>query len=206
MNGPRKEMDVRKEERIMQIEMEYVEKFERGEAPTVEELVERYPDIREELIDFVFDFVTFRNAAEQAELSEEELESVSTSRERAVEKALKPVRSFKEVRTVADESIGDLAKEVHLPMSVLDGLERGTIVLESVPARLFERLGRSLGRAPAEIRSLLQNQSRQLRAVHWRAETAPKASKRKTVSFEEALRKSEDFDEEYRKDWLSEAG
>lgn len=190
----------------MQIEMEYVEKFERGEAPTVEELVERYPEMRKELIDFVFDFVTLRKVAEQAELSEEELESISASRERALDNALKPVRSFKELRGVAGESLGDLAKEVHLPMSVLDGLERGMIMLESVPAKLFKRLGRSLGRAPAEIRSLLQNQGRQLRAVHWRADAAPKAGKRRTVSFEEALRKSEDFDEEYRKDWLSEAG
>ena len=35
--------------------------------------------------------------------------------------------------------------------------------------------------------------------------TKEKTGKRRTVSFEEALRKSEDF-EEYRRDWLSEAG
>lgn len=189
----------------MQIEMEYIEQFERGEAPTLEELVERFPDLREELIDFVFDFVTLRKAAEQTELSEEELEGVSKSREQAMEKALKPVASFKDLRMVANENLGTLAKAVHLPVSVLDGLERGMIVLESVPEKLFERLGRVLGRPPAQIRALLQSESRQLQAVHWRAEAIPKGKKRKAVLFEEALQASKEFDEEYRKDWLSEA-
>jgi hypothetical protein len=200
---------MRKEEKIMQIEMEYMERFERGEAPTLEELVERYPDMRDELIDFVFDFVTLRKATEQAELSEEELASVSLSREKAIEKALKPVGSFKELRVIANESLKTLAKAVHLPVSVLDGLERGMIVLDSVPAKLFERLGSFLGRAPAEIRALLEAGNRQLRPVHWKAEAMPKGRKRKAVSFEEALRTSKEFkasEEEYSRDWLSEAG
>lgn len=200
---------MRREERLMQIEMEYMERFERGEAPTLEELVERFPDLREELVDFVLDFVTLEKAAERAELSEEEAKSVEAAREQATEKSLKPVGSFKELRMVADKSLGALAKAVHLPVSVLDGLERGMIVLESVPAKLFVRLGRSLGRAPAEIRSLLQYGNRQLRAVHWRAEARPKGEKRETMSFEEALRASKEFKasgEEYRRDWLSEGG
>lgn len=193
----------------MQIEMEYIERFERGEAPTLEELVERFPDMREELVDFVMDFVTLEKAAERAELSEEEMESVAAAREQATGKASKPVESFKELRTVAGEKLGTLAKAVHLPVSVLDGLEQGVIVLNSVPAKLFVRLGRSLGRAPADIRTLLQAGSRQLRPVHWRAESAPKRGKGKAMSFEEALRASEEFEaseEEYRRDWLSEAG
>lgn len=194
-----------KEDRLKEIELKYMERFERGDAPTLEELIEYYPDLSEELTDFVLDFIALEKAAERAELSEDEVADAMTVQERAIEKALKPVGSFQELRTLADKNLGTLAKAVHLPMSVLDGLERSMIVLESVPAKLFERLGRSLGRAPAEIRSLLQNQGRQLRAVHWRADEAPKSGKRKKVSFEEALRKSEEFDEEYRRDWLSEA-
>lgn len=200
---------MREEERMMQIEMEYMEQFERGEAPTLEDLVERFPDLREELTDFVFDFVALRKAAEHTELSEEELEEVSESRERAMEKTLEPVGSFKDLRMAANKNLGTLAKAVHLPVSVLDGLERGMIVPESVPTKLFERLGRVLGRAPSEVRSLLQDGTRQLRSVHWRAGTVPKGRKREAVSFEEALRASKEFrasDEEYRRDWLSEAG
>ncbi len=194
------------EDRLREIEVKYMESFESGEAPTLEELIECYPDLSEELTNFVLDFIALEKAAERAELTEDEMADAIVVQERAIQKALRPVHSFQELRAVADENLEDLAKEVHLPMSVLDGLERGMLVLESVPAKLFERLGRSLGRAPAEIRSLLQNQGRQLRAVHWRSDAAPKAGKRRTVSFEEALRKSEDFDEEYYRDWLSEAG
>lgn len=194
-----------KEERLKEIEMKYMERFERGDAPTLEELIEYYPDLSEELTDFVLDFIALEKAAERTELSEDEIADAMTVQEQAIEKALKPVGSFQELRALTGKNLGTLAKAVHLPMSVLDGLERGMIVLESAPANLFERLGKSLGRAPAEVRTLLQNQSRQLRAVHWRADEAPKAGKRKRVSFEEALRKSKEFDEEYRRDWLSES-
>lgn len=194
------------ENRLREIEMRYMERFESGEAPTLEELVEYYPDLSEELTNFVLDFIALEKASERVELSEDEMADATAVQEQSIEKAFKPVGSFQELRALTGKNLGTLAKTVHLPMSVLDGLERGMIVLESVPVKLFERLGRSLGRAPAEIRSLLQNQGRQLRPVHWRADAAPKVGKRKTVSFEEALRKSEDFVEEYQRDWLSEAG
>lgn len=195
-----------KADRLREVEMKYMERFESGEAPTLEELIEYYPDLSEELTDFVLDFITLEKAAERTELSEDEVADAMAVQEQAIERALKPVSSFQELRTLAGKNLGTLARAVHLPMSVLDGLERGMIVLDSVPVRLFERLGRSLGRAPAEIRSLLQNQSRQLRAVHWRTDETPKSGKRKTVPFEEALRNSGEFDEEYQRDWLSEAG
>ena len=70
---------MQREEKLLQIEMEYMEQFERGEAPTLEELVERFPDLRNELVDFVLDFVTLENAAEQTELSEEEARSVAAT-------------------------------------------------------------------------------------------------------------------------------
>lgn len=190
----------------MQIEMEYIEQFERGEAPTLEELVERFPDLREELVDFVMDFVTLENAADRAELSEAEVKGVAATRERAIEKGLTPVSSLKELRMVVGKKLEALARAVHLPVSVLDGLERGMIVLDTVPVKLLVRLGRSLGRAPAEIRALLQSGNRQLRPVQWRADAMPKGGKRKAVSFEEALRASKEFkasEEEYRQDWLS---
>jgi hypothetical protein len=198
--------EVSKEKRLREIEMKYMEGFERGEAPTLEELIEYCPDLSEELTDFVLDFVALEKAAQRTELSEDEVSDAMAVQEQAIEKALKPVGSFQELRALTGKSLATLARMVHLPISVLDGLERGMIILETVPAKLFERLGRALGRAPAKVRSLLENQGRQLRAVHWRAEEAPKASKRKMMSFEEALRKSEEFNEEYRRDWLSEAG
>jgi transcriptional regulator with XRE-family HTH domain len=200
---------VSKEDRLREIEMKYMERFERGEAPTLEELIEYYPDLSEELTNFVLDFIALEKAAERTELSEDEVADAMTVQEQAIEKALKPVGSFKELRVVAGKKLETLAKAVHLPMSVLDGLERGMLVLDSVPAKLFERLGRSLGRAPAEILALLQAGNRQLRPVHWKAETTPKRGKSKAMSFEEALRASKEFkasEEEYRRDWLSEAG
>jgi hypothetical protein len=200
---------VGKEEKLKEVQMTYMEQYEQGEAPPLDELVAHYPDLREELVDFVLDFIALEKAVERVELSDEEVADAMVVQRRSIAKALKPVGSFQELRAVAGKSLGALAKIVHLPMSVLDGLERGMIVLDSVPAKLFERLGRALGRAPAEIRVLLQAGNRRLRPVHWRAEAMPKGRKRQAMSFEEALRASEEFrasEEEYRRDWLSEAG
>jgi len=202
----RREMN--KEERLMQVELEYMEKFERGEAPSLEELIEYYPDLREELVEFVLDFLSLEGMAKRTELSEEGARRTAAAFERATEKALRPVGSFEELRMIADESLGALAKAIHLPLSVLDGLERGMIVLESVPAKLFERLGKALVRPSTQIRALLQNQGGQPQAVHRRAVVSRSGRKQK-VSFEEALLKSKEFkesEEEYRQDWLSEAG
>jgi len=197
---------VSNEDRLREIELKYMERFERGEAPTLEELIEYYPDLSEELTEFVLDFIALEKAAEGTELSDDELADAMYVQEQAIEKALKSVGSFHELRVLAGKTLERLAKAIHLPMSVLDGLERGMIVLDTVPTKLFERLGRTLGRAPAEIRALLQTSNRQLRPVQWRAEARPKSGKRKAMSFEEALMASKEFkssEEEYSRDWLS---
>lgn len=191
----------------MQAELEYMEKFERSEAPSLEELVEYYPDLREELVEFVLDFLSLEGVASRTELSEEGVRRTAVALERATEKFFKPVGSFEELRMVADESLGTLAKAIHLPLSVLDGLERGMIVVDSVPAKLFERLGEVLFRPSSQIRALLQNQGLQSQSVHRRA-VATKSGKKQMVSFKEAMSRSKEFkesDEEYRRDWLSEA-
>jgi hypothetical protein len=194
---------VSREERLREIEMKYMELFEQGRAPALEELIEHYPDLRKELTNFVIDFISLEKAAERVELSDQDVADAIAVQERAIEKALTPVKSFEQLRAVANQSLGTLAKTVHLPVDVLQGLERGMIWLESVPTKLFERLGRSLGRSAEEVRTLLQYGGRQLRAVYWRAEQAPKPDKQKVMSFEDALRASREFNEEYRRDWLS---
>ena len=190
----------------MQVELEYMEKFERSEAPSLEELVEYYPDLREELVEFVLDFLSLEGVASRTKLSEEGAQRTAAAFERATEKVFKQVGSFEELRMIADESLGTLAKAIHLPLSVLDGLERGMIVLDSVPAKLFERLSEVLFRPSYQIRALLQNQGLQTQSVHRRA-VATRSGKKQKVSFEEALLMSKEYmesNEEYKRDWLRE--
>jgi hypothetical protein len=194
-----------KEERLMKVELEYMEKFERDEAPSLEDLVEYYPELREELIEFVLDFLSLEGVASRTKLSEEGARRTEAAFERATDKVLKQVGSFEELRIVADESLLTLAQAIHLPLSVLDGLERGMIVLDSIPAKLFERLAEVLSRPSSQIRALLQNQGLHTQSIHRRA-LATRSGKKQKVSFGEALRKSEDFGEEYRRDWFSDVG
>ena len=110
-----------KEEKLKEVQIEYMERYEQGEAPPLDELVAHYPDLREELADFVLDFIALEKAVERVELSDEEVADAMVVQRKSVAKALKPVGSFQELRAVAGKSLGALAKIVHLPMSVLDG-------------------------------------------------------------------------------------
>jgi hypothetical protein len=88
-----------------------------------------------------------------------------------------------------------------VPKDVLRALEKGAIVIESVPAKLFGRLGRVLGLVPERIRDLIEGAGGPI-SVHNRAQGAPKGKGRR-MTFEEALRESPDLDEEHFRDWLS---
>lgn len=190
-----------KEERLMQVELEYMEKFERGEAPSLEDLVETYPDMREELVEFVLDYVSMESEDEAAQPSEEALRAATAAQERALAKVLAEPESLVEARRARGEKLGTLAVAVNVPKDVLRALEKGAIVVESVPAKLFGRLGRVLGLVPERIRDLIEAAGGRLTTVHNRAQGRPKG-KRRLMTFEEALRESSDLNEEHIRDWL----
>jgi hypothetical protein len=200
-SGARKEKLMSKEERRMQIELEYVERFERGEAPSLEELVKTYPDMSEELIEFVLNYVSMESDDGAEEPSEEALRAAAAAREGVLEKILAEPESLVEARRARGEKLETLAAALNLPKGVLRALEKDAIMIESVPAKVFARLGRALGLVPERIRDLIEG-AREPIAVHNRAQGAPKGKIRR-ITFEKALRESSDLNEEHVRDWLS---
>ena len=86
-------MNGRQERELTKVEIEYAEAYERGDCPTLEELILRYPgpdtgELRAEIAKFVLDFVELENAARRVELNEEELEDARAVQERATRRCL----------------------------------------------------------------------------------------------------------------------
>ena len=200
MSGGRKEKRMTKEERLMKIELEYMEKFERGQAPSLEELVETYPDMREELAEFVLDYVSLEAEADEAEPSEDAVQAATMAERSVLDKVFAEPESLVEARKAHGEKLGTLAPAVNLPKDVLRALEKGAIVVQSVPANLFNRLSKVLGLVPERIRDLIERAEEPL-ATHNRAQGSSRGEKRR-MTFEEALRESPDLNDEHIRDWL----
>lgn len=197
-----------KEERIMRAEVEYVEMFERGDAPSLEELVETYPDMREELTEFVLDFVSDEAEAGAAEQpSEESRLAAAEARESVLERVLadpappgEPT-GLVEARKATGERLGTLGAAVNVPRDVLGALEDGAIVAASVPAKLCRRLGRVFGLAPELVQSFVAQAGGRTAAVSLRAE-GDAGQERRKMTFEEAMRASPELDDGHLEDWF----
>lgn len=191
----------------MKIELEYMEKTERGEAPSIEELVETYPDMREELAEFALDYVSIETEGEAAEPSEESLKAAAAARESVLERVpaypTQPEEpsSLVEVRRASGERLGTLAAAVNVPRDVLSALEDGVIGAESAPAKLCNRLGQALGLTPESIRSFIAEAGGRSAALHFSAREGLPERRRK-ITFEEALRASRETNEGHLRDWL----
>ncbi len=197
---------MKERERMREIGMEYIEEYERGQPPTLEELVERYPDLSDELlgelIDFVMDFVSVERTDDgDDEIPEEVWAAARESRERALEVAFAEAGSLTELRKLDGKTVRDVAEAVHLPIDVLVKLERGLLVLWSVPEKLFDRLAEVFDRSPEQVRALASVGSRSV-ASHFSAVSAPKAGRAEEQTFEEAMRLSPSMNESFGKDWL----
>jgi hypothetical protein len=201
VDGSRKEKVMNKEDRLMRAELEYMTKFEQGEAPSLEELIETYPDMREELTEFVLDYVSLETEADTVEPSEGSLVTAAAARENALRKALAEPGSLVEARVESGERLGTLAVAVNVPMDTLRALEKGLITAESVPGELFRRLSLKLGVSRGWLRQLVEMADAPAAGVLNRAEDAPQDSPRMT--FEEAVRKSPGFNEDHEREWLA---
>ena len=116
----------------------------------------------------------------------------------------KTARTLREAREGLEYSLGEVADAVHLPKDVLLKLERGRIAAQTLPVKLFDRLGEILRRSREQVLTLAEATNVESRTVLYKAKRSPKEPSGEPASFEEALRQSPNLPEEYRKDWLTE--
>lgn len=194
-----------KEERLMQVELEYMERFEQGDAPSLEELIEIYPDLREELAEFLFEFVSLENVSNRSEPSEEGLRCGAVASERALEKVFGQPKSLRAARELSGEKLTTLAEAVRVPADVLRALEQGMVRVDTVPQKLVERISGILDLPQGLLQQLLRGPMLRTQPIHFRAQEKegeePKEDPHQ-MSFAEALKLSPGCDEEILKEWL----
>jgi transcriptional regulator with XRE-family HTH domain len=190
--------------KMREIGIRYIEEYERGQPPTLEELVERYPDLSDEVLDelisFVMDFVSVERTDDD-EIPEGVWEVARDSRDRALEVAFAGAGSLTELRKLNGMTVRDVGEAVHLPFDVLVKLERGLLVPGSIPEKLFDRLATALGRSSEQVRALasLGNCSS---ASHFSASSPPSAERDEEQTFEQAMLRSPSVNEDFKNDWL----
>ena len=87
-------MNEQKRRELEKVEIEYVEAYERGDYPTLEESILRYPgpengESRAEIVGFVLDHIELENVARHVRLTEEDLADARVVQERAVRRCLR---------------------------------------------------------------------------------------------------------------------
>lgn len=189
-----------REEKLMRAEMEYVEKFERGQAPSLEDLIEIYPDMREELAEFVLDYVSIETETDTSEPSEESLGVAAAARGSVLERVLAEPDSLVEARKKCGVRLNSLAVTVNVPDDTLRALEKGVITAESLPGKLLARLCKAFS-VSQECLYQLAEAAGAPAAAHNRAEDKPQETVK--ITFEEALLKSPNLHEVHVRDWLT---
>jgi len=192
------------------IQLQFMEQWEAGETPTLQDYVTRHPEWARELTDFVLLFIEVESAA--AAVTEAEVEGVGKQAlERVRAGAMAPAGSLREARTALGWSPGRLAQEVsreaRLSNWAVLQFERGMV--QDWTSRVAKAFAWALGRTLAEIAQLLQGSAPAAASGHYSAKGAPGTNPQTIRTFAEVLdecvRRGEMTDAE-RRYWLEDEG
>jgi hypothetical protein len=197
------------ERELDRIKVEYLEAYDTGEVPTLDELVGRHPQYRDELVDFVMTFIELENVARHETAPPTASDSTRRLRQEAVSRAFKPM-TLREARGQANISPSDLAAAVHVPTELIVRVERGRLIPDSddpTYSRFMERLGQALRRTSSEVldilRTTFQHPQEQSRKGHARATGQPTIRARPAPQeFRALLEGCEELTAEQRHEWL----
>lgn len=197
------------ERELDEIKVRYLEAHEAGQAPTLEALVARYPQYRDELIDFVMTFLEISNALPHVP----EVAEVSSATRRGREAAVRAVMGARPLRdTIAEEGLSrdDIAEAVNVPVSFILKIERGRLLLdgnEPVPDLFLSRFAAAIRRTVAEALEVLRTTGQTPppfpQATHLRGTGTPVLSERPAPqSFQDLLATCPDLTPAQRREWL----
>lgn len=201
------------EREIEEIKVAYLEAYEAGQVPALEEIVARYPQYRDELVDFIMTYIELEHRLDRVPEPSERSASMRRVREQAVQSAC-TAATLQEVMTIAGVSRADVAAAVNVPETFLVRVERGRLQPdgdEPVMSRFMDGLGRVLRRTRGEILATLRSTFEQVaphaRPAHLRSSGPPGATPhRAPQAFRALLAGCEDLTAEQRREWLDEEG
>lgn len=194
------------ENEIALIELSFMEAWETGSNPTLQDYIARYPQYAAEITEFVLEFLELEGALARTPLPETPAAATDQAVTRALKAVFAPAENLKQARRSLGWTQGQLAQELNLPSIMILWLEGGDIV-DSDP-KLETKLGHLLGRTPSQTRILLRAPAPPaMPAVHLKATGTPQNTKAKPRSFQEALiecARTGQLTDAQRREWLPE--
>ncbi len=203
------------EQELDEIKVGYLEAYEADQAPTLDELVLRHPQYRDDLVDFVMTFLELENVARRATDPPKSTGGSTGGQGAASVRKFFGAKTLPEMRAQNGMTQGELAAAVHVPAGFIVKVERGRLIPESDdPAyvRFLDLLGGVLQRTVDEAREILrvtfENPRVQVAAGHARASSDPGTAIRQVrpaepLEFRALLEDCQDLTPEQRREWLS---
>ncbi len=180
---------------IDQITERYEREYRAGKSPQIADYLQRYPEYARELLEFAFFFHTFETDEPQL------TPSPATQLSPAAERVLK--RIYLEGLVKQGRSLGykpaQLAEAVGLSLDILAKLDGRTILANTIPNTLIQRLAAVLQVIPEAVQAYFKMAPRAASATFSYADEAPQELQE---AFAEAVRTSSILDAQKKGEWI----
>lgn len=165
---------------------------------------DQYPDFREEIIDFVTDWIAMEAVLSKHETTQEDVNRVVNRAMSQVQRILQQSEESASIQDLASavresgQNLGSFERSVRIDRTLLTSLADRRIRPETIPRRLVTDIARSLGKGIDAVHCYLRLPPRA--AAAYSATTPPNVDQ---VDFKDAVLGSTLSDEE-RRSWLAE--
>jgi hypothetical protein len=186
----------------------YFALLQAGTPTSITAFVQDYaPALRDELAAYLQFILATGQPVGATALTADEQAAIDRSRQRGLARIaarLQPTtRSLTAIRNERRLSTGRLAHVVNLPVEVLLRIERGAVILATIPDKLIDRLAAALGASAAGVRAMLATP---IAATGTRlsAQDGTIRAEETPISFVEAIARSQATPEQ-RAEWASDS-
>jgi len=197
------------EREVEEIKIAYLEAYEAGQAPTLEEVIARHPQYQDTLIMFITTLIELEHAVERVPEPSESSASTRRLREQAALAAC-GAPTLREALTAAGVSREEVAAAANVPVSFIVRVERGRLSPdgdEPADPTFVARLGKILHQTGDEVLEILRATfsapPTRGAAGHARGTGQPTAGGQQVPqSFRALLANCEDLTPAQRQEWL----
>lgn len=184
-----------REQQLTEAAMQYLTLLEGDRPVNIQEFVQSVaPELRDELVAYIEQILVIGQPVNPVVLTAEEqaiADRVATRSRERVQQRLSasptPAVSLTALRTARKLPLGAVARQINLPPDLLARIERGGVVVATIPARLIATLASALGQAEAEIRAALAVPQLSTAAPRLSAQDGTVTNQEEAVPFADAL-------------------
>jgi hypothetical protein len=184
-----------------EIKLQFIADWEEGSAPTLQNYLQRFPQFREQIVDFVLFYAPMRRAGDRVTDSPIPSESTLKIIEETVARTALPVQNLTQARQAKKWSVGQVAQQLNLPNELVLRLLRG---YEEWPSKLEHKIASVFNWTPWQAHLVLSS-TKPIVPTQAKATGQPQAQTMKRRSFQADL---EEFDREgkltaeQRQEWI----